>query len=413
MNNVRLEIQTSHPQLIELCRSYWDFIELETGLFSWRFKVTDLAEKYGLRVSDVFVTVRQHSSAFYLPIQCAECGNPCKLSSRSDCQHLRSRGVTPWRCPACTDKEAQAAAEQLRKAAQEAADRRRKDDENKQGIITHFLISLQSTTNAPDVNTMGLSDAIFLSSMLRLGANEEITYISPICSFAELLSPSGSMDIEIAKQLYKQRILDPHHHSPVNAFTCENGELKSFNVLDVAWGLSGSEKNGPTLKALFFALETIFRTQALPEHWNDQIPLFKKEVLLREALQYFQVAMEEHHFDFTPGEKTFQVLNETLEMFSLGQTFNIIWRAARDAAAYFVREQIPKLQAANSVVGNIQRYAQRAHASKWELVSYRRDRRCPQSMISQVLFNSVLQIGDTYLDIRNASAEVRTEEVRA
>lgn len=415
MTNFKLEIQTSHSELIDLCRSYWDFSETEAGLI-WRFKVSDLAEKYGLRVSDVFVTVKQYSQAFFLPIECAQCRQPYILGSRADYQQCRSRSVMSWRCLACTDRAAQEAAEHHRKAAQEAAEhhhkaaqaaaeQKRKDEQDKQCIVTKFLVTLQTNSDPPDIHSMSLTDAVYLSSMLRLGANEEIAYINSINSFAEPLSPSAPKDIEIAKHLHKRQILAPHPCSPIAAFSCENGELKSFDVLKVAWGLSGSGKRGITLKLVFSNLESHFRSQNMPEHWYAQIPLLQKEILLLETLQYFQIAMEEHHFSFTPGEKTFQVLSETLEMFSLGQAFNIIWRATRDAAAYFVRESIPRLQAANSVVGTIQRYAQRAHANKWELASYRRDRRCPQSMVSQVFFNSVLQIGDAYLDLRNDAQE--------
>jgi hypothetical protein len=59
-----------------------------------------------------------------------------------------------------------------------------------------------------------------------------------------------------------------------------------------------------------------------------------------------------------------------------------------------MRERIPKQQAANSVVGNIQRAADRAQAEGWNVKPYGRDRRCPQSMVSIVLFDAVLKIGE-------------------
>ena len=104
--------------------------------------------------------------------------------------------------------------------------------------------------------------------------------------------------------------------------------------------------------------------------------------------------MSEHGFSFNPGEKTLLVLNNLLEEFSVSQAYNLIWRAAKDAAAFYIREHVSKEHAANTVVGSIQRQFERARAEGWKIKPYGRDRRCPQSMVSQVLFNTALPLGD-------------------
>jgi hypothetical protein len=78
----------------------------------------------------------------------------------------------------------------------------------------------------------------------------------------------------------------------------------------------------------------------------------------------------------------------------VAQICNFIWRAAKDAAAFYVREAVSKQHAANTVIGAIQRYGERAKAEGWDIKPYRRNFDCPQSMVSEVLFNAVLRIGD-------------------
>ncbi|MEL7436482.1 MAG: hypothetical protein AAFN11_21255, partial [Chloroflexota bacterium] len=59
-----------------------------------------------------------------------------------------------------------------------------------------------------------------------------------------------------------------------------------------------------------------------------------------------------------------------------------------------VRKQTTKQHAANTVVGSIQRQSERAKAEGWEIKPYNRNYNSPQSIVSEVFFNVVLQIGD-------------------
>ncbi len=72
----------------------------------------------------------------------------------------------------------------------------------------------------------------------------------------------------------------------------------------------------------------------------------------------------------------------------------MIWRSAKDAAAFLVRKGVTKQHAANTVVGAMQRYGENARNGGWDVKSYKRPFNCPQSMISQVFFDSVLKIGE-------------------
>ena len=109
---------------------------------------------------------------------------------------------------------------------------------------------------------------------------------------------------------------------------------------------------------------------------------------------YLGMCTDDHQLSLRIGDKTRLVIEETLLRFSIGQTYNFIWRAANDAAAYYMRSGVPKHQAANSVVGAIQRGAERAIASDWDVKSFGRDWRAPESTMSAVLFRSALQLAD-------------------
>jgi hypothetical protein len=104
--------------------------------------------------------------------------------------------------------------------------------------------------------------------------------------------------------------------------------------------------------------------------------------------------MIEHLFEFTPGEKTTQYLEFALQHFSTGQVYNIIWRAVKDAAAFYMRGDVSKKHAANVAVSAIQRSAERAIAENWDLKPYRRNYKTTQSIVSEVFYNFASMLGD-------------------
>ncbi len=59
-----------------------------------------------------------------------------------------------------------------------------------------------------------------------------------------------------------------------------------------------------------------------------------------------------------------------------------------------MRERTSKTHAANIVPGAVQRMADRAIAEGWDIKPYNRDFRAPQSMVSEIFFNTALKIGE-------------------
>lgn len=140
-------------------------------------------------------------------------------------------------------------------------------------------------------------------------------------------------------------------------------------------------------------------------HSVKQSPEFNalcKEAQLNECIGFLKVMLEEHQLYLSPGEKSRQMLSRCLEHFSVAQVYNFIWRAAKDAAAYYMRSSISKRQAANSVVGNISRSLERALANEWKVKPFGRNYNLPQSSLIRVIFNMILGTDDSGFDYRLA-----------
>lgn len=98
-------------------------------------------------------------------------------------------------------------------------------------------------------------------------------------------------------------------------------------------------------------------------------------------------------FSFDIGEKTECVLNDLLNEFSTSQIYGIIWRAVKDASAFYVEKKVTKKHAANTVVGRMQRMGERAIADQWNLQGFGKDYELPQTAVSEILYNRILKIG--------------------
>jgi len=148
-----------------------------------------------------------------------------------------------------------------------------------------------------------------------------------------------------------------------------------------------------------------------PEEWYDEALELWNEIALAECTEYLLFSLNEHHFEFNPGEKTNQYLQSALQNYSTGQVVNIIWRAVRDAGAYYQRGNISSKHAANVAVSSIQRYTDRAVAEGWDLKPYRRSYNYPQTVLSEVFYNTTTKIGIEGFQLRLSKQALKDRRI--
>jgi hypothetical protein len=376
MSLINLAFLTDNDEHQALSRLYWE-LDLDNN---FKYKVSEIAKQFGIPSPRLNKVVNEYCNAYSDHIRCSNCGEKYAFSSRSDFQQWQSASNNDWLCDKCTA---------IRKE-QELKEKQELEEEHRKIVRKNFDLSARHLL---DFNDVSFDDAIGFLALVRLGASEDFGFIAPIATLKALFAPSETLQYETLKRLYHNHLIYVHPNSEPRAFEFEAATIKSFFLDRVMWALPiGKSTSNP--KDLVTGLEHIFLNMDWPDEWYDQRLPFCKKVALEECLQYLKISLDEHKFQFKPGEKTNLVINNLLEDFSVAQIHNFIWRAARDAAAFYVRERVAKQHAANTVVGSIQRQGERARSEGWDVKPYHRDFRCPQSMISQVLYNTALHIGD-------------------
>ncbi|TAH59727.1 MAG: hypothetical protein EWM50_07560 [Gottschalkiaceae bacterium] len=242
-----------------------------------------------------------------------------------------------------------------------------------------------------EFDSISFRDRVYLGSLLRACLSEDLTTIYSVESCDRSLAPLEDMRRELVLSLSNKNIIVVSPDSPIEAFT-ESEDIEFPNVYYIY-------KVNYHLNIEFLGdkqefISKIINPVEFDKEYSDEAYIMWKDIALAECLEYFNYQMKSVNFNFNPGDKTLAVFNDLLSKYSVSQIYGIIYKSIAQATKFYQEGNVGKKQAANSVIGNCQRFGERAEINGWDLTKYRRTKECPQTMISEFFFNRVLRIGD-------------------
>ena len=330
--------------------------------------------------------VNSNCTAFSKKFSCINCGTPRSFNSRTDyIENSRCYSWDSWICDTCVEVQ-----------KEERVRLREQQEQLRYDLVKEEYESKRA--EGLTITELSFSDAVYLLSVIRTGASEDLSYIVPHKYYEIPLSPCSDFDYEILMQLYHSGALCIHPNSKKGTIELDEEKPSSFLFypLRVHWLLPISDEDKPA--RIVEELERVLTSKEWPDAWSSEVNALRTRIALEESLQYLRFVLSEHGFDFAIGKKTIQVVKSLLNEFSVAQIYNFSWRAAKDAAAFYIRKDVSKQHAANTVPGSIQRMSERALAEEWEVKPYGRNFNVPQCMVSQVLYNTTLRIGEAGFD---------------
>jgi hypothetical protein len=369
---IELSFTTADPEVKALCERYWQLDE--TGEFVGTVKA--IALDAGLSSSELLHLVRSGCQATSTDRSCGRCGTSVQVTSRSDYKSRPSYRAKL--CASCQEEERE----------ERQAESERQTRAQCAAIEQAYDYPIPEP---PPPEALSLEEAVYLLSIVRAGASEDLSYLNRLVDFQTPFTPWVAFDVEAARALRSAGLIDAHPGSNVSAFVFEDGVSPSFYIRDVHWrlliGRSASE-----VREYLDHLETVFRDMDWPESWWEQTTDLWRLVARYECLEYLDNRLSEHGIPFEPSDRTLSVIDGLLKSFSVSQVYNIIWRKVRDATAFLSRTPAPRGRGADYAVVSMQKYGDQAAAAGWELSKYRRSWDLPVSMVAEVLYNAVLQI---------------------
>ena len=240
---------------------------------------------------------------------------------------------------------------------------------------------------------LNFREKVFLGALLRTSLSEDMEVILPLNDAERELAPTIGYIKEILSYLIGRGVISVDSNSSIDAFLDSNEEkdIEFPNVYYITMvkyriNIVGDEE----IKNI---LSKIINPKSFSDADKEDALNIWKEIALEECIEYFEYQMKSVRFDFNIGEKTIAIFKDLLENFSVSQIYGIIYKSVAHATKYYQESSVSKKQAANSVIGGCQRYAERAMINNWELAKYSRIKELPQSMISEFFFDRVIGVG--------------------
>jgi len=297
---LQLEIITEGKELASICELYW---EVDSNL-NFVHKVSELAELSKIEKAKLTTVIREACNAYVSDWKCADCERPFVFSSRSDFTGNRSYLLDEsyrqhsFLCSDCKKKRREKEIEE--KKRQEEAARRARD-----AVETELRKKIQETydlSNRQPINiqSLTLTDALYLISMMRGGAYENLTKIMPVSMFEQPVSADQDFTTEIINHLYERGLIYVHPDTEPEAFV--NDDISRFYIYRVYYAPPISQSAPDDSKMLMTELLNLVNNTWSDEWCQEALVLWKK-VALSECKEYLLFVLNEHHLNLAQAKK--------------------------------------------------------------------------------------------------------------
>ncbi|NVK21216.1 MAG: hypothetical protein HWD86_01745 [Kangiellaceae bacterium] len=364
-----LIIDSQDKDIIDICTRYWSH---NNGQFNESVK--DILKSYN-NLKGLNSIVEENCTAYSLITSCLTCGDKYIYKNRNDFKKIfNNEDDFIWECDDCIYFQTK----QL-------------EETQRNELVSSYKTAIQHPVM---IEELTVKEAVVLRSLILHLATEDMEYLEYLDQVdGEIsLSPFREYSLELLREMYRSSVISIHPYTSLNRINFTADLNFSFSLSEVPWLINIPE--GMKMEEFSIALSNKISSLEYIEERPDEVIELCHEISLKECISYLEYLGDEYGFDFKVGPKTLEALNKVLTHFSVAQAYNFIWRACKDAAAYYQRSQVSKRQAANSIVGNIDRAIDQALANNWDVKAYKRRYDAPQSVISQVLFNHLLHTDD-------------------
>lgn len=344
-------------------------------------KTDELIRKYDLNCNSTSI-YKYFPPMVFSDFKCEFCGSALVMDRISKTKSKLPRDKKELYCPICGHKP------YIQKCNCENCNKKRgKKLEEKRDLI---YSAYSYYPKGVSFDLLDFKIKVFLGTLCRGLLRENLFEIGSYQDSNVKLTPLQS---ELLKNIYndliKNQVIVVNPNSKIEAF--EDGEdfPNVYYTYEVEYNLNvdyGKSKKDMVYKILNPSYYTQKNSECAYQLWV--------EIAVEECIEYLIYQLKKVDMNFSPGEKTYMIIKNMLEKFSVSQIYGIIWKGVTEATRFLVENKTTKQHAANTVIGFCQRYSERAIENNWNLKDFGRIRDLPQSVLSEFFFYKVLNIGE-------------------
>ena len=257
-------------------------------------------------------------------------------------------------------------------------------------VIEDFLVSTRRPNTAPSAaRDWTLRTAVLFIALVRTCELRGEGELGPVSESPIPFAPRGRAGLSFLEELRASGLIAISPLSFCNAFEIEGDQVVQWLPTEACWSVQVDDY-AQTIRDL----EHVALQGDWPDHWFSEIAGIRCDLALAESQEFLEYCAEERGLAAPDGPKTRAMIENLLQDFSVGQTYRIIHIGCTHAADFLVRTRCSRPHASNFIIGDCQRWADRARAEHWDVGVYRRNFNCPRSQMSHVLHDVFLKLGE-------------------
>lgn len=340
--------------------------------------VYDLMEEYGLHIlpSMFYKLLPPDSIDNY---GCSKCKTNLVIDAVPRSKRGKDNDPKQYYCPVCgrkpfAEKNGWIAFPSLSEEERE---------QKRQKIISYY----EKSASPIEYTALSLTQKVYLAVLCKSLLDIDQEHIKPLCETEVTLAATPELQDKIYQSLLKDKIITVSAESRLDAFDIDSKIFpKKYDREKVCYKLN-----------LIQPEDTFWCTRNFRcidcSNDNPEILQLWKEIAVGECITYLKYRLKKVGFQFQSGDKTKEVFQKLLQVFSVSQIYYIIWCKVNDASRWYLEGGVSRQRAANSVIGACERYGENARFYERELPQYHRPSDCPRSVLTRFFYYDVLKLG--------------------
>jgi hypothetical protein len=407
---IDMRFLTDDESLRDFARRYWRAVTVRGTAPHFKETVAEILKHFGWKHSDV--KDKLAAAAEVTCGKCKKCGQQIVVQNRSDLNVKASNPV----CRTCSENYVA----KMKQEREEYYAKCRQQEEMRRGqastappvaspsvplprpITTaelrqaHLDKRFGSSLLPVNLRNISLDDAVNLMAIFKASGCKQPNFILPLAStlkpgFPNPATPGSLFTLEISTHLFKSGIIGISHQSSLEAFEWnEDNTIKTYFIDSVVWRIAPSSNGNHLIDDIC----ATWRGPRLPSHWWPGVFRLWMQISTHECIEYLKLELKKYKLPTNLPNRAFQIIEQGLFTFSAAKLFNLIWRCGKDAAAKLREKQdsMSVEQAADYCFDRLEYLIERYRQETDEVDNF--GRKFARSVISEVLFDSVLNIGD-------------------
>lgn len=389
---INTQILSNDPKIKSICSRYWS-INSE-GEFS-EANTKQICQDFDLTNYKLTKIIQEYSTVTSETYKCDGCNKPWEVTSRTQyLDSVKNRARLRYRnniCDSCKEKERLQAIEQAKLEKIEA--------EKRMLLARDELISINGERPPFCLEDLEFKELVFLKTLLDHSGSETLESINPYNENPGIRVAPGDIPGEIISDLKSKNIILVDPESEGGTYFLDEDDQITYYPASVNYKINFDIDLYTKGSGFYKKISDLLSSPDFFKEFQDEFIQLSQQIMVQSLLEFMQWMIDEHNLVFSPGEKTMIVLHELTEEFSISQGMNIIYGAVKSAAAYAMKDNISRNQAANSVIGTIQRRIEKIRQENWDTKKFGRNYDLPQSIIERVLYSKIVNGDDAAFDL--------------